>query len=153
MRYLLLLGLMLAIVGCCVAQSNDDMATRDMNAENAVAAKFVRLRQSAGLPLYTRLNGINFATAACQAAHDNKTAEQRFENSTAIAFIYSADDPESSDTLTYLATRPWKHVRNVAVGVCRVQNAEFRRDNTGLQSDFSATSGTSSWPKCREEPK
>ena len=61
------------------------------------------LTQLAGLPLYKRLDGVNFAKAACESAHDKKIREQRFRYSDNIAFIYSAGDPDSSETLNYIA--------------------------------------------------
>ncbi len=98
---------------------------RDVNAENRIAEKFVRMREAAKLPAYARLDGADFAKAACDAATEDKVEEQRVENRDAVAFIYSTSDPEMGDTLAYISTRPWKHVRNFVVGACYARSPTY----------------------------
>src|SRR6185369_11758667 len=97
---------------------------RDIKVEDLLAAKFFRLHQGEKLPAYERLSGANFAKAACKAASEDKDEEQRVENSYKIAYIYSAKEPESSNLLSYLATRKWKHTRFFVVGVCYAQTSK-----------------------------
>ena len=99
-------------------------AKRDLKAEDAVFARFNSLRTQTKLPLYKRGNGASYTEAACKQADENDTRESSYQVSNRAVFYYTTSDPEASDTLNYVATRRWKHVRHFTVGVCHSKTKE-----------------------------
>jgi hypothetical protein len=97
-------------------------ARRDSSAEDAVFARFISLRTQSKLPIYKRGNGVSFAEVACQQANENDRRELSYRFSNRAVFSYTTSDPGQSETLNYVATRPWSHVRYFTVGVCRTES-------------------------------
>lgn len=98
---------------------------RDVNAEETVAANFLRLRREAGLPPIKRVEGGAFSQAACEAASRGNPEKVWVENGDYAATTYSTAHPEDSETIKSMATRPWKPDQQVVIGACYATTPAF----------------------------
>lgn len=98
---------------------------RDANAEETVAANFLRLRHEAGLMAVKRIEGATFSVAACEAAEHGNPEKVWVENANYAAMIYSTPRPDAVDTISSMATRDWKADQKLIVGACQAKTPTF----------------------------
>jgi hypothetical protein len=98
---------------------------RDINAEETVAASFLRLRREAGLPAVRRNEGSTFSLAACEAASHGNPEKVWVENANYAAMIYSTVRPEDAGSISSLATRRWRPDQRFLVGACLADTPAF----------------------------
>jgi hypothetical protein len=98
---------------------------RDMNAEETVAANFMKLRHEAGLSSIKRAEGNAFSQAACEAAGRGNPEKVWVENADYAAMTYSTAHPEDGEAIRSMATRPWKPDQQVVIGVCYAATPAF----------------------------
>ena len=98
---------------------------RDVNAEETVAANFLRLRREAGLPPIKRAEGSAFSGAACEAASRGNPEKVWIEDADYAATTYSTTHPEENETIKSMATRPWKPDQEMVVGGCYATTPAF----------------------------
>ena len=98
---------------------------RDTNAEETVAAGFLRLRQQAGLPPLKRAEGTTFSQAACDAAGHGNPDKVWAENANYAAMIYSTAKADSVQPIEAMASRAWKPDQRLIVGVCFANTPAF----------------------------
>lgn len=98
---------------------------RDLNAEETVAANFLRLRREAGLPSIKRVEGSAFSQAACEAASRGNPEKVWVENADYAAMTYSTAHPEDSETIQSMARRAWRPDQEVVIGACYATTPAF----------------------------
>ena len=100
-------------------------AQRDTNAEETVAANFLRLRHESGLAPMRRGEGNVFSQAACEAAAHGNPAKVWVEDANYAAMIYSIARPDDARAIGTMATRLWKGDQRFVVGVCAATTPAF----------------------------
>ncbi len=98
---------------------------RDQNAEETVAAGFLRLRQQAGLPALRRVEGSTFSRAACDAASHGNPDKVWAENTNYAAMIYSTAKADSVQPIEAMAARSWKPDQRLVIGACFASTPAF----------------------------
>ncbi|MGZ4813982.1 MAG: hypothetical protein ACXVZV_01135 [Terriglobales bacterium] len=98
---------------------------RDINAEETVAANFLRLRHEARLPAIKRVEGNVFSQAACEAAGHGNPDKVWVENTNYAAMIYSATRVDDTQQIAAMATRALKADQRVVIGVCAANTPAF----------------------------
>jgi hypothetical protein len=98
---------------------------RDVNAEETVAANFLKIRREAGLTSLKRVEGGIFSEAACEAAAHGSPEKVWVENANYAATIYSTTKPDDLQQISALATRTWKTDQRFLVGACLASTPTF----------------------------
>lgn len=98
---------------------------RDINAEETVAANFLRVRREAGLLPVRRAEGGAFSQAACEAAGHGNGDKVWVENANYAAMLYSTAKPEETQPIGALAVRPWSGDQRFVVGACSATTPAF----------------------------
>jgi len=98
---------------------------RDVNAEETVAANFLKLRRDAGLAPVKRIVGDAFSRAACEAAAHGNPEKVWVENANYAAMVYSTARPEDVQQIAAMATRTWKPDQRFLIGACAATTPAF----------------------------
>jgi hypothetical protein len=98
---------------------------RDVDAEETVAASFLRVRRDAGLLSLRRVEGSVFAQAACEAASHGTPEKVWVENANYAAMIYSTAKTEDVQPIQAMAIRMWKGDQRVVIGACVANTPAF----------------------------
>jgi len=98
---------------------------RDLNAEETVAANFLRMRREAHLVPLTRVEGSSFSLAACEAAGHGSPEKVWVENANYAAMLYSTPRADAVDAINSMAIRVWKTDERFVVGACSANTPAF----------------------------